>query len=127
MGHHSMDDLDPTRREPKPDVDFHHFTALDMRAGRVVDVERLPGARRPAWKIAVDFGPLLGVRWTSAQVTNYTAADLMDRTVVAAVNLGTKRIAGFPSEFLLLGALRPSGEVRLLGVDGDVPPGAPIA
>ena len=106
-----------------PDVDADHFFAVDMRVGRVTAVDPFPEARRPAWKLAVDFGPDVGVRRTSAQVTNYAADDLRGRLVVGAVNLGTKRIAGFPSEFLVLGALAPDGTVHLLEVPPVAEPG----
>jgi tRNA-binding protein len=111
----------------KPDVGFEGFAALDLRVGRVVEVQPFPEARDPAWKLAVDLGPVLGVRWTSAKITNYAAEELLGRTVVAAVNLGPKRIAGFVSQLLVLGGLEPDGTVRLLQVDGELPPGAPIA
>ena len=112
---------------PKPEVTAEDFGALDLRVGRVVKVEAFPEARRPAWKLAVDFGPDLGVRWTSAQVTRYSAEELLGRQVVGAVNLGSRRIAGFESQFLLLGAIGPDGAVHLLAPDADVPPGSPIA
>ena len=111
----------------KPDVGAEAFFALDMRAGRVVEVAEFPEARKPAWKIRVDFGPVVGVLQSSAQITNYTPEDLQGRMVVAAINLGAKRIAGFTSEFLVLGALDPDGTVRLLAVEDGVEPGAPIA
>jgi tRNA-binding protein len=110
----------------KPDVDVAHFFALDLRVGRVVDVEPFPEARKPSWKLTVDFGSVIGTLRTSAQITNHEPADLMDRLVVGAVNLGRKRIAGFTSEFLVLGGLAPDGTVHLLAVD-DVEPGAPVA
>ena len=75
----------------------------------------------------MDFGPVLGELRTSAQIRNYTHDQLVGRLVVGAVNLGRKRIAGFASEFLVLGALDPDGTVRLLEVPPDVQPGAPIA
>ena len=103
-------------------VDFDHFAAVDIRVGTVTAVEDFPEARKPAWKLTVDFGPDVGVKRTSAQVTNYSAEELLDRLVVGAVNLGTKRIAGFVSEFLVLGALAPDGTVHLL----DVPPAAEV-
>ena len=112
---------------PKPEVTAEDFGALDLRVGRVVEVEAFPEARRPAWKLAVDFGPDLGVRWTSAQVTRYSAEELLGRQVVGAVNLGSRRIAGFESQFLVLGAIDPDGAVHLLAPDADVPPGSPIA
>jgi tRNA-binding protein len=110
----------------KPDVGADAFFALDLRVGRVLEVEAFPEARKPAWKLRVDFGPEVGVLQTSAQVTNYTADELVGRTVVGAVNLGTKRIAGFKSEFLILGGITPDGVVHLLAVD-DVSPGDPVA
>jgi tRNA-binding protein len=118
---------DPAALPRKDDVGADAFFALDLRAGRVVDVEDFPQARTPAWKLRVDFGPVLGTLQTSAQVRNYSREQLLGRTVVGAVNLGPKRIAGFRSEFLVLGALDPDGTVRLLEVPAGVQPGAPIA
>jgi tRNA-binding protein len=111
----------------KDDIGADGFFALDLRVGRVVDVEPFPEARKPAWKVSVDFGPVVGVLRTSAQITNYAAGDLRDRLVVGAINLGTKRIAGFTSEFLVLGSLDPDGTVRLLQLEEGVRPGAPVA
>jgi tRNA-binding protein len=111
----------------KPDVGAEGFFAVDMRAGRVTAVEPFPEARKPAWKLTVDFGPVVGPLRTSAQVTNYSADELTGRLVVGALNLGRKRIAGFTSEFLILGALDPDGTVRLLELPDDVGVGAPIA
>jgi tRNA-binding protein len=111
---------------PRPWITAEQFAALDLRAGRVVGVEPFPEARRPAWKLTVDFGPTIGELRTSAQVTNYAADALLGRTVIGAVNLGTKRIAGFVSEFLVLGTLDADGTVTLLEVDRAVP-GSPVA
>lgn len=111
----------------KDDIGADGFFAVDMRVGRIVEVEDFPGARKPAWKLTVDFGPLIGTLRTSAQVKNYSKDELEGRLVVGAVNLGAKRIAGFKSEFLVLGAMDPDGTVRLLRVEEDVQPGAPIA
>ena len=111
----------------KPDVGADVFFALDLRVGRVIGVEPFPEARVPAWKVEVDFGPAVGALRTSAQVTNYPREELLGRTVVGAINLGSKRIAGFASEFLLLGGIEPDGTVQLLSVDGDLDPGAPVA
>ena len=117
----------PGGLQRKADVDAGEFFALDLRVGRVVEVEAFPEARKPAWKVSVDFGPVVGVLRTSAQITNYTADELRDRLVVGAINLGTKRIAGFTSEFLVLGSLDPDGTVRLLQLEEGVAPGAPVA
>jgi tRNA-binding protein len=111
----------------KDDMGFEGFAALDMRAGRIVEVTDFPEARKAAWKIAVDFGPDVGVLQSSAQIKNYAREELMGRMVVGAINLGPKRIAGFVSEFLVLGALDPDGTVRLLALEEGVEPGAPIA
>lgn len=115
------------RLPKKPNVTGDDFFALDLRAGQVVDVEDFPEARKPAYKIAVDFGPLVGTLHTSAQVTNYAVEELRGRMVAGAINLGTRRIAGFTSEFLILGTLDPDGTVRLLQIEDGVAPGAPIA
>ncbi len=105
---------DPTEPDParKPDVGSGTFDALDLRVGRVLDVELFPEACRPSWKLTVDFGPAVGVLRTSARVTNYHEEELRGRLVVGAVNLGPRRIAGFRSEFLLLGGFRPDGPSR---------------
>lgn len=118
---------DPAHLDTRPDVDPGRFFAIDMRVGQVTAVEPFPEARKPALKLTVDFGPVLGVRRTSAQVTNYREDELLGRRVVGAVNLGVRRIAGFRSEFLVLGGLQPDGTVRLLEVDETLPLGAPIA
>ena len=98
------------------------FTA-DIRVGSVLAVDAFPEARKPAWQITVDFGER-GVLRTSAQVTNYSAADLVGSLVIGAVDLAPKRIAGFISEFLLLGAIgADDGIVRLLRPDDGAQPG----
>ncbi|CAN5401671.1 tRNA-binding protein [soil metagenome] len=109
----------------KPDIGAAFFD-VDLRVGRILSVEDFPEARLPAWKLTVDFGAAVGQLRTSAQITNYSAQELVGRLVVGAINLGAKRIAGFRSEFLVLGGLEPDGTVHLLGVDG-VEPGAPVA
>lgn len=104
------------------------FAALDMRVGTVRTAEPFPEARKPAIKLTIDFGPELGVRRSSAQVTtHYAPDDLVGRQVVAAINLGTRRIAGFESEVLVLGAVPQSGEVILLAPDRHVPNGTRIS
>lgn len=118
---------EPANLDRKTDVGVGGFVALDLRVGRITDVEPFPEARRPAWKLTVDFGPVVGTLRTSAQVTNYSAEELVGRQVVGAINLGTRRIAGFTSEFLVLGGLEPDGTVHLLAPDADLPPGAPVA
>ena len=123
----TADPYDPQRLARKDDIGADAFFAVDMRAGLVVAVDAFPEARKPAWKLTVDFGPVIGQLRTSAQIRNYPRDELVGRTVVGAVNLGAKRIAGFVSEFLVLGALDPDGTVRLLEVPDGVQPGAPVA
>ena len=117
----------PEALDRKPDVGAEGFFALDLRSGRVTAVEPFPEARSPSWKLTVDFGPVVGELQTAAKVTNYGREQLLGRTVVGALNLGSRRIAGFKSEFLVLGALDPDGTVRLLELPEGVQPGAPIA
>lgn len=111
----------------KPDVDPASLFALDLRVGRVLAVDPFPEARIPAWKLTVDFGPEVGTLRTSAQVTRYRADELRDRLVVGAVNLGSKRIAGFESQFLVLGSIAEDGTVRLLQPELEAEPGDPVA
>ena len=91
-----------------------------MRVGRVVRVDDFPEARNPAWKLEIDFGPEVGVKCSSAQITHYTREDLEGRLVVGVVNLPPRRIAGFQSEVLVLGALNDEKGVVLLRPDDDV-------
>ena len=99
-----------------------------MRVGTVLTAEPFPEARKPAYKLTIDFGPELGVKRSSAQLTvHYTPEQLVGRKVIAAVNLGTRRIATFDSEVLVLGAMPTPTEVVLLAPDNDVPNGTRIA
>jgi tRNA-binding protein len=102
------------------------FHTLDLRVGRITAAEALAGAKKPAYKLTVDFGPL-GLRGSSAQLTDlYRAEDLIGRLVIAAVNLGTRRIAGFTSEVLVLGVPDDDGRVVLLAPERSVPPGGRV-
>ena len=107
-------------------IDFDDFLRVDMRVGRVTAVEVFPEARKPAWKLTIDFGAELGVRRSSAQVTNYSAEQLEGRLVVAVVNFPPRQIGPFMSEVLCLGASDAEGRVILLEPDSDVPLGARI-
>lgn len=117
---------DPARLAAKDEVDPADFFALDLRIGVVTAVDEFPEARKPAWKLTVDFGPHVGTLQTSAQVTNYDRDALVGRHVVGAVNLPDKKIAGFTSQFLVLGGLEADGTVQLLGTDVDLPPGSAV-
>lgn len=102
------------------------FNRIDMRIGRVLDAELFPEARKPAYKLTIDFGPL-GVKKSSAQITElYRPEDLVGRPVVAVVNFPPRRIAGFPSEVLVLGVPDEKGRVVLLRPEREAPPGARV-
>jgi tRNA-binding protein len=104
------------------------FASIDMRVGTVLTAQPFPEARKPAYKLTIDFGPELGVKRSSAQLTvHYTPEQLVGRQVIAAVNLGTRRIATFDSEVLVIGAMPQSTEVVLLNPDHPVPNGTRIA
>ena len=103
------------------------FFAIDVRVGTVVEAASFPEARKPSLRLAIDFGPELGLRRSSAQLTvHYRPEELIGRQVVAVVNIGTRRIAGFTSEVLVLGAMPTETEVVLLGVDRPVANGTRI-
>jgi tRNA-binding protein len=102
------------------------FERIDMRVGRVTVVEDFPEARSPAWKLEIDFGPEIGRRRSSAQITHYAREDLEGRLVVCVVNFEPKRIAGFKSEVLVMGALDDAKGVVLLRPDEDCALGARI-
>ncbi|HTU79816.1 MAG TPA: tRNA-binding protein [Solirubrobacteraceae bacterium] len=108
-------------------IDIGQFQAVDMRVGRVVSVEEFPQARVPAWKLAIDFGPELGIKHSSAQITHYPREQLDGTLVVCVVNLKPRRIAGFSSEVLVLGALDELQGVVLLRPDQDASIGSRIA
>ena len=107
-------------------IDFDDFLKVDMRVGRVLAVEDFPEARKPAWKLTIDFGPELGTKRSSAQITNYTRAELQGRLVVAVVNFPPRQIGPFMSEVLALGASDEDGNVILLEPRSDVPLGSRI-
>lgn len=98
---------------PLSEIAPEQFFAVDIRAARIVSVEPFPKARKPAWKVQVDLGPL-GRKWASAQVTNYSAAELVGTLVVCVCNFPPRNIAGFQSEVLILGAPDKDGNVILL-------------
>jgi tRNA-binding protein len=109
------------------EISWEQFEAVDIRVGRVAGVEEFPEARVPAWKLEIDFGPEIGRKRSSAQITNYQREELEGRLVVAVVNFPPKRIGPFVSEVLVLGAIDDSKGVILLRPDEDVEPGDRIA
>jgi tRNA-binding protein len=94
-------------------VDFEDFARIDIRVGRIVEVEDFPQARRPAWKLRVDFGEELGVRRSSAQITNYRRGELLGRLVLAVVNFPVRQIGPVRSEVLVLGTYSAEGVLLL--------------
>ena len=108
-------------------IAWDDFVKVDIRVGRVVRVEDFPEARKPAWKLFIDFGPEIGEKRSSAQIKNYTREQLEGSLVVAVVNFPPRQIGPFRSEVLVLGALDPEKGVVLLHPDADVELGARIA
>lgn len=107
-------------------IDFDDFLGVDMRIGRVTAVEEFPEARRPAWKLTIDFGPEIGVKRSSAQLTHYSCEELHGSLVTAVVNFPPRQIGPFMSEVLVLGALDEERGVVLLRPDRGAEPGARI-
>ena len=131
MSEHVIDSSDPYHPKKLGKKDYIGAAAyfnLDLRSGIILEVEEFPQMRKPSYKIEVDFGPVIGKLWSSAQMTNYSREDLIGRIVVGALNLGEKTLpTGFISQFLVLGALDPDGTVRLLELPRDVMLGSMIA
>ena len=107
-------------------IEFDDFLKVDMRVGRVLAVEEFPEARKPAWKLTIDFGDEIGTKRSSAQITNYAREELEGRLVVAVVNFPPRQIGPMRSEVLCLGASDEEGRIILLAPDTDVPLGSRI-
>jgi len=102
------------------------FEAIDIRVGRVVSVEDFPEARKPAWKLELDFGPEIGLKRSSAQLAHYSREELEGRLVLAVVNFPPRQIGPVHSEVLVLGVPDDQGRVTLLAPDADVPLGGRV-
>lgn len=108
-------------------ITYDDFEKVDIRSGTVVKVEEFPRAKKPAYKVWVDFGDDIGVKQTSAQVTaHYSMESLLGKSVIGCINLGEKNIAGFTSQFLLLGFADENGAICLATVSPKAPNGAKI-
>jgi len=106
------------------EIDFDDFLQVDIRVGRIIEAEPFPEARKPAIKLRVDFGPDLGVKRSSAQITaHYTPETLIGRQVLAVVNFPPRQIGKVLSEVLVLGVSDHEGDIVLIGPDRDVPQG----
>ena len=110
-----------------PTIPYSTFESVEMRVGRIVQIDDFPEARKPAYKLTIDFGPEIGTKKSSAQITElYKKEELLNRLVVCVVNFAPKQIGPFISECLTCGAANADGHVVLLGFDQDVPLGAKI-
>ncbi len=106
------------------EITFNDFLKVDIRVGSILKAETFPEARKPAYKLWIDFGPSIGTKKTSAQITdNYTLAELIGRQVLAVVNFPPRQIGPFMSEVLTLGVTDNKGAVTLLGPDKEIPNG----
>lgn len=95
------------------EITFDDFMKVDVRVGRIVEVEDFPEARRPAWKLRVDFGPEIGVKRSSAQITNYPKGSLLGRLVLGVVNFPPRQVGPVRSEVLVLGTHSSEGVLLL--------------
>jgi tRNA-binding protein len=108
-------------------IEWADFEKVDMRVGRITAVDDFPEARKPAWKLTIDFGEELGVKRSSAQIAHYAREELHGRQVVAVVNFPPRQIGPVRSEVLVLGALDPEKGVVLLRPDAEAELGSRIA
>jgi tRNA-binding protein len=108
-------------------ITYDDFAKVDIRVGRIVQADDFPQARKPAYKLRIDFGAELGVKTSSVQITkHYQASELKDRLVLAVVNFPPRQIANYFSEVLTLGVILGDGDIVLVQPDRDVPLGTPI-
>jgi tRNA-binding protein len=107
-------------------IDIDDFQAVDMRVGRVISAEDFPEARKPAWKLTIDFGPEIGIKRSSAQITHYPREQVQGTLVVAVVNFPPRQIGPVRSEVLVLGALDAELDVVLLRPDREAAVGSRI-
>lgn len=107
-------------------ITWHDFEKVELRVGTVLETADFPEARKPAYKVKVDFGPF-GIRWSSAQITkHYTKAELVGRQIVGVINFPKKQIATFMSEFLITGFADENGDIVLTSVEQKVPNGSKL-
>ncbi len=125
MSAHDQADAGAAASAQDDQISIDEFQRVDIRVGCIVSAEPLAGARKPAYKLRIDFGQELGVKQSSAQITvHYSAQELVGTLVLAVVNFPPRRIAGFRSEVLTLGVPDAHGDVVLVAPRGDAPLGA---
>jgi tRNA-binding protein len=108
-------------------ISYDDFAKVDIRVGRIVQADEFPQARKPAYKLRIDFGPAIGVKNSSAQITKYyESKDLVGKLVLGVVNFPPRQIATFFSEVLTLGVILGEGDICLIHPDRDVPLGSPM-
>jgi len=123
-----MHKIQTSETEVGSDIDFTDFLKVDIRVGTVVDAQEFPEARQPAYKLWVDFGDVIGIKKSSAQITDhYTIEGLMGRKVAAVVNFPPRQIGTFMSEILVLGFPDAEGKIILFAPDTEVPDGSKLA
>ncbi|MGB1469854.1 MAG: tRNA-binding protein [Candidatus Puniceispirillaceae bacterium] len=122
----SVCDYYPFRKaRQKKRITFDDFLKVDIRVGRIIEVEAFPEARKPAWKLKIDFGSDIGVKKSSAQITDlYDAESLLGRQILAVVNFPPRQIGPFMSEVLTLGVSDAAGAIVLIKPDNEVEEGA---
>ena len=107
-------------------ISWHDFEKVELHAGTILEVADFPQARKPAYKVKVDFGPF-GIKWTSAQITkHYKKEELPGRQILGVINFPVKQIANFMSEFLLTGFADENGDIILSSIDKPVPNGSKL-
>jgi len=107
-------------------IAWHDFEKVELRAGTILEVEDFPKARKPAYKVKVDFGPF-GIKWSSAQITrHYTKEQLIGKQIMGVINFPVKQIANFMSEFLVTGLADENGDIVLTSIDKQVPNGSKL-
>ncbi len=117
-------DFDPNSR-PADEINFDHFLSVDMRIGEVVEAVAFPEAKKPSYKLKIDFGPGIGIKKSSAQITiHYSEKDLIGKQVVAVVNFPPRQIGKFISEVLVMGFSDENNHIVLFTLDKSVPNGS---
>ena len=108
-------------------ISYSDFAKVDIRVGRIVQADEFPQARKPAYKLQIDFGPTIGLKHSSAQITKYyNPNELVGKLVLGVINFPPRQIATFFSEVLTLGVIVGEGDICLVHPDRDVPLGSPI-